>query len=126
MFLSNQSPHDGHVFYDHVEGHHAQRPAQTQKKPEQSEPVNGKGLHHSEDVHVDVNTRYEGAEEVHEGRTGDGTQGGEEYVGNCQRHRDPRVARTKEEDFVLERQRSGMDDEHDALEPAFALLDEVP
>lgn len=92
MLFAEKSPDDGDVLDANVYRDGTERTDDAEREAQQAEAVEREGLDDSEHVHVDVDGADESAEEVHEGRAGDGADGGEHDVGGGERHRDPRVA----------------------------------
>lgn len=65
VLLADDTPDDCDVFDDYVEGHRQKGPENAQEETEKSEAINGERLDYSEDVHVNVNGSYEGADEIY-------------------------------------------------------------
>lgn len=126
MLFPEESPNYCHVLNNNIEGDCGKRPANTEGEPQHTEPVQREGLHDAKDVHVDIDGPDERANEIDDGRAGDGTQGREDDVGRGERQRHPGVAGDRQQDLVPQRDGLGVHHEEDALQPAFALLHEVP
>lgn len=118
MLFAKQSPNDGDVLDANVYRDSAERADDTEREAQQAEAVEREGLDDAEHVHVDVDGADEGAEEVHEGRAGDGADGGEHDVGGGERHCDPRVAGHGQQELAPQRQLLRVDDQQNALQPS--------
>lgn len=87
--------------------------------------MHGERLDDAENVHVDVHGCGECTEEVDDRVTRYWEFGGKEQVGDGEGKGKPGVAAATQQQFVLEGDGFRVDDQQDALDPAFALLDEV-
>lgn len=64
MFFTKQSPDDGHILNDNIDGNGAECAEYAGEKFDESKAIEGKGLDDAEDIHVDVEATNEGANEV--------------------------------------------------------------
>lgn len=117
MLFAEKSPNDGDVLDANVYRDRTQRTDDAEREAQQAEAVEREGLDDAEHVHVDVDSTDEGAEEVHEGRAGDGADGGEHDVGGGERHGDPRVAGHSQQQLAPQCQLLRVDNQQNTLKP---------
>lgn len=125
MFAAEQAPHNRRILDHQIHRYGAHRAQRANEEPHHAEAVQRKGLQHAEHVHVNVDARNERAHKVHDVRARDRIQFGQHQAGGGQRQRDPRVDADAEQQLMAPRDRVGVDDQQDALQPALALLQKV-
>ena len=80
MLLTEKAPDHSDIFNNQIERYGREGTTYAQKKTHHPKAVQGKGLDHTEHVHVDVDSANEGAQKVNYGGTGDGTEAREDDV----------------------------------------------
>lgn len=110
VLVSKQAPNDGDIFNKHIDRDGTQGAQDTQRELDHTKPVQWERLDHAEHVHVDVDGAYESADEVHERRTRDGTQAGQDDIGGGEGHGDPGVTGDTKQELVTKWNGFGMND----------------
>lgn len=125
VLVCQHAPNHRGVLDDEIERNRAERADDAHDGLEEAEAVQRERLHDAEHVHVHADAAEEGANEVHDVRTRQREQNGEDEVRRWQRHRAPAVHADRQEYLVAEWNDLWVHHQQDALQPTFALLQEV-